>query len=134
MCNSTGFVGVGIDNRDHVGGRHPCPDSGRHHCCPCPGSSGTKAGLAPWNVRGVASVKNNLPVKQAGNERRNTMPLINLVIVLAVVGLILWAINSYIPMQATIKKILNAVVVISVIVWLLSVFGIIGSIQGIRIG
>jgi hypothetical protein len=62
------------------------------------------------------------------------MPLINLVIILVVVGLILWVINSYIPMQATIKKILNAVVVIFVIIWLLSVFGIIGSIQGIRIG
>ena len=62
------------------------------------------------------------------------MPLIQLVIVLVVVGLILWVINSYIPMQATIKKILNAVVVIAVIIWLLSVFGIIGSLQGIRIG
>ena len=50
------------------------------------------------------------------------MPLINLVIVLVVVGVVLWVINSYIPMQATIKKILNVVVVIAVIVWLLSVF------------
>jgi hypothetical protein len=46
------------------------------------------------------------------------MPLIQLVIVLVVVGVILWLINSYIPMQATIKKILNAVVVIAVIIWL----------------
>jgi hypothetical protein len=62
------------------------------------------------------------------------MPLIQLVIVLVVVGVILWIINNYIPMQATIKKILNAVVVIAVILWLLSVFGIIGSLQGIHIG
>jgi hypothetical protein len=62
------------------------------------------------------------------------MPLIQLVIILVVVGLILWVINSYIPMQATIKKILNAVVVIAVILWLLNVFGIIGSLQGIHIG
>jgi hypothetical protein len=62
------------------------------------------------------------------------MPLIQLVIVLVVVGVILWLINTYIPMQATIKKILNAVVVIAVILWLLSVFGIIGSLQGIHIG
>jgi hypothetical protein len=62
------------------------------------------------------------------------MPLIQLVIVLVVVGVILWLINSYIPMQATIKKILNAVVVIAVIIWLLSVFGIIGNISAIRIG
>ena len=54
------------------------------------------------------------------------MPIINLIIILVVVGVILWAINSYIPMQSTIKKILNAVVVIGVIIWLLSVFGVIG--------
>jgi hypothetical protein len=62
------------------------------------------------------------------------MPLINLVIVLVVVGVILWVINSYIPMQATIKKILNVVVVIAVVVWLLSAFGVIGNISAIRIG
>jgi len=62
------------------------------------------------------------------------MPLIQLVIVLVVVGVILWLINSYIPMQTTIKKILNVVVVIAVVVWLLSVFGVIGNISAIRIG
>jgi len=62
------------------------------------------------------------------------MPLIQLVIVLVVVGLILWVINSYIPMQSTIKRILNAVVVIAVILWLLSVFGIIGKLSMIHIG
>ena len=62
------------------------------------------------------------------------MPLIHLVVVLVVVGVILWVINSYIPMQATMKKILNVVVIIAVILWLLNVFGVIGSLQGIRIG
>ena len=62
------------------------------------------------------------------------MPLIQLVIVLVVVGVILWLINSYIPMQGTLKKILNVVVVIAVVVWLLSVFGVIGNISAIRIG
>jgi hypothetical protein len=62
------------------------------------------------------------------------MPLIQLVIVLVVVGVILWVINSYIPMQATIKNILNVVVIIAVILWLLSVFGIIGKLSTIRIG
>ena len=62
------------------------------------------------------------------------MPLINLVIVLVVVGVVLWVINSYISMQATIKKILNVVVVIAVIIWLLSVFGLIGNLSTIRIG
>lgn len=62
------------------------------------------------------------------------MPLIQLVIVLVIVGLILWVINSYIPMQSTIKRILNAVVVIGVIIWLLSVFGLIGNVMSIRVG
>ena len=62
------------------------------------------------------------------------MPLIQLVIILVVVGVILWLINSYIPMQATIKRILNVVVVIVVIIWLLSVFGLIGKLSTIRIG
>jgi hypothetical protein len=62
------------------------------------------------------------------------MSLVTLVIVLVVVGVILWLINSYIPMQSTIKKILNAVVIIVVVLWLLSAFGIIDNIDTIRIG
>jgi len=62
------------------------------------------------------------------------MPLIQLVITLVVVGVILWLINSYIPMQATIKKILNAVVVIVVILWLLNVFGVLGPMSGMHFG
>jgi hypothetical protein len=68
------------------------------------------------------------------NERRQIMPLIQLVIILVVVGVVLWLINSYIPMQSTIKTILNLVVIIAVIIWLLSVFGLIGDISTIRIG
>ena len=62
------------------------------------------------------------------------MPLVNLIIVLIVVGVVLWLINTYIPMQATIKRILNAVVVIAVVLWLLSAFGMLGTLQKIRIG
>ncbi len=66
--------------------------------------------------------------------RRNAVPLVSLVVTLVVVGLILWLVNNYIPMDGTIKKILNAVVVIVVILWLLSVFGLLPPISGIRIG
>ncbi|MCL4547106.1 MAG: hypothetical protein M1495_00875 [Bacteroidetes bacterium] len=62
------------------------------------------------------------------------MSLLGLVLVLVVVGVLLWLINSYIPMQATIKKILNVVVVIVVILWILSAFGIIDGMQTIHIG
>ena len=61
------------------------------------------------------------------------MPLINIIVVLVVVGVALWAINKYIPMAAPIKTILNVVVVIIVCLWLLQVFGIIGSIHGITV-
>jgi len=57
-----------------------------------------------------------------------------LVITLIVVGVLLWLVNRYIPMQATIKSILNGVVVIAVVLWLLNVFGLFHSLSGIRIG
>jgi len=62
------------------------------------------------------------------------MPLIHVVIVLIVVGVLLWLVNSYIPMQATIKKILNAVIVIAVVLWLLNVFGLFDSLLNIHVG
>jgi hypothetical protein len=52
------------------------------------------------------------------------MPVLNIVLILIGVGVLLWLINKYIPMQGTIKSILNAVVVIVVVVWLLKVFGV----------
>ncbi|MCX6950639.1 MAG: hypothetical protein NTV51_00385 [Verrucomicrobia bacterium] len=55
------------------------------------------------------------------------MPLINVVLTLVVVGVLLWLINTYIPMQSTIKSILNAVVVIAVVLWLLYGFGVISG-------
>jgi hypothetical protein len=62
------------------------------------------------------------------------MPLINLVIVLLVVGVLLWLVNTYIPMDRKIKNILNIVVVIVVVIWLLQVFGVLGSMDSIRMG
>jgi hypothetical protein len=52
------------------------------------------------------------------------MPLIEIVVVLIVVGVLLWLINTYIPMAAPIKSLLNAVVVIVMVVWILKVFGL----------
>jgi hypothetical protein len=68
------------------------------------------------------------------SDRRSAMPLITLIITLVVVGLILWLINNYIPMDGTIKKILNVVVLIVVILWLLSVFGLLPPMSQIRVG
>ena len=62
------------------------------------------------------------------------MPLITVIVVLVVVGVILWLINNYLPMDGKIKSILNVVVIIAVILWLLQVFGVLGSLGGIHIG
>jgi len=62
------------------------------------------------------------------------MPLLHLVIVLVVVGVLLWLVNNYIPMDGKIKNILNAVVVIGVVVWLLQAFGLMGTLENFRIG
>jgi hypothetical protein len=61
------------------------------------------------------------------------MSLISLVVVLIVVGVLLWAVNAYIPMDPKIKNILNIVVVIAVVLWLLQVFGVLGSMHTIRV-
>ena len=61
------------------------------------------------------------------------MPLINVVVVLIVVGVLLWLVNNYIPMDGKIKSILNVVVVIAVILWLLQAFGLLGTLGGVRV-
>jgi len=62
------------------------------------------------------------------------MSLVSLVVTLIIVGVLLWLVNTYIPMDAKIKQILNIVVVIAVVIWLLSVFGLVPNISGIRVG
>jgi len=62
------------------------------------------------------------------------MTLIQLVVVLVVVGVVMWLINSYIPMQHSIKTILNVVVVIAVVLYVLAAFGILGPVSGMRLG
>jgi hypothetical protein len=61
------------------------------------------------------------------------MSLIFLAITLIVIGVLLWLVNTYIPMDGKIKKILNVVVVICVVVWLLSAFGVIGHSGDIQV-
>ena len=62
------------------------------------------------------------------------MPLVTIVLTLAVVGVLLWLINRFIPMQSQIKGILNAVVVIAVVLWLLKVFGLFQYLTQFRVG
>ena len=62
------------------------------------------------------------------------MYLINLALVLIAVGVLLWLVNNYIPMDRKIKSILNAVVVVAVIIWLLQLFGLLDDLKNLRIG
>ena len=57
------------------------------------------------------------------------MTLLTLILTIVVVGVLLWLINTYIPMQATVKNILNIVVVIVLIIWLLNAFGVVGPLN-----
>jgi hypothetical protein len=59
--------------------------------------------------------------------------LIHVILVLIVVGILLYLINNFIPMDGKIKSILNAVVVILVILWLLQAFGLIGALGGVTV-
>lgn len=63
------------------------------------------------------------------------MSLISLVLVLIIIGVLLWLINTYIPMDAKIKKIINIVVVVAVVIWVLGIFfGGWHGIENIKIG
>jgi hypothetical protein len=62
------------------------------------------------------------------------MPLVNVLLTLIVVGVLLWLVNNFIPMQGTIKGILNLVVVIVVVFWLLNVFGVLHHMARFHVG
>jgi hypothetical protein len=78
------------------------------------------SGRAEWRPRKVGG--------------KRSMPLLQLLMILVVVGVLLWLVNNFIPMQSQIKSILNAVVVIGVVLWLLNVFGLFHSFSHIRVG
>jgi type IV secretory pathway TrbL component len=61
------------------------------------------------------------------------MSLLSLIITLVVIGVLLWAVNTYIPMDSKIKKILNVVVVVCVVIWLLYAFGIAGRAGSVQV-
>ncbi len=62
------------------------------------------------------------------------MPLVTVIIVLVVIGILLWLVETYLPMDAQIKRIIQIVVIVAVVLWLLSMFGILPDINAIRVG
>jgi hypothetical protein len=68
------------------------------------------------------------------NTGEDEMPIITVVLTLLVVGVLLWLINTYIPMQSTIKGLLNAIVVIMLVIWLLNIFGLMHYVTDFKVG
>jgi hypothetical protein len=62
------------------------------------------------------------------------MPLLQLVVTLVVVGFLLWLVNRFIPMQSTIKSVLNGLVVIVVVIWIANLYGLFAPLSRIHVG
>jgi hypothetical protein len=62
------------------------------------------------------------------------MSILTVILVIVVVGVLLWALNSFVPMDSKVRSILNIVVVILLILWLLQAFGLIDTLRGVRVG
>jgi len=62
------------------------------------------------------------------------MPLLSVILVLVAVGVLLWVVNSIIPIDGRIKWIINAVTIVAVVFWILSLFGLFGSLSSVKVG
>lgn len=61
------------------------------------------------------------------------MPLFELIIILVIIGVVMWAVNTYIPMSAGMKKLLNIVVIVAVVLWLMKVFGLFDGVGAVTV-
>ena len=62
------------------------------------------------------------------------MPILSILLVIVIMDVLLWALNSFVPMDSKVRSILNIVVVLLLIIWLLQVFGLISGFGNIRVG
>jgi hypothetical protein len=62
------------------------------------------------------------------------MPILTIILVIVLVGVLLWALNSFVPMDPKVRSILNIVVVLLLIIWLLQAFGLLHGLANIRVG
>ena len=61
------------------------------------------------------------------------MPLVTLIVVLVCIGVLMWAVNTYVPMSAGMKKLLNIFVIVVVVFWLLKLVGILPDLGAITV-
>jgi hypothetical protein len=66
-------------------------------------------------------------------KKGQNMSLLSIIVTLIVAGVLLWLVNTYIPMDGKIKKILNIVVVVVVVLWLFNVFGLWGQLRNVHV-
>lgn len=62
------------------------------------------------------------------------MPILHLIVILALIGFLMWAVNRYVPMSPGMKNLLNIAVIVAVIIWLLQLFGVLGGLSDVRVG
>jgi hypothetical protein len=105
--------------------RHRSPNG------PLPAEASASAQLG-WQTAGRSCFPRNTSCK--AREGEHNMPLVTVVLTLLVIGVLLWLVNRFIPMQGQIKGILNGVVVIAVVLWLLQVFGLFGYLTQFKVG
>lgn len=60
------------------------------------------------------------------------MSLVAIIIALIVAGVLLWLVNTYIPMDGNVKKVINVVAIVVIILWLLNVFGLLDEVKKIH--
>lgn len=61
------------------------------------------------------------------------MPILTIFIVIIIVGLLLYLVNTYLPLDAKVKSILNIVVIVVLVIWLLKAFGVFAMLSGVRV-
>lgn len=83
-------------------------------------------------VKGSGGNLGAFPVPGAYSLREVSM--LEVCIVVVVIGILLWAATTYLPMSPPIRNILISVVVIGTVVYVLQAFGLIGSLDAVRIG
>lgn len=59
--------------------------------------------------------------------------MLAVVITLLVIGVLMWLFETYIPLDPTIKRIIQVVIIICVVLWLLNVFGVLGAMHDVPV-
>jgi len=68
-----------------------------------------------------------------GDAHSGTMSLISLILALAVIGVVLWLVNAYLPIDGKIKQLINIVAIICIVWFVLTAFGVVGSLHDIKV-